>query len=47
MGPKIMDIWNFVMKIMFVIMSMKVRFSIVSIVLLTVTSVHFRVAWFE
>ena len=43
---KIMDTWNFVMKNMSAILSMKVRFPIVSKMYYFV-SFHFRVAWFE
>ena len=43
---KIMDMWNFVMKNMSAILSMKVRFPIVSKMYYFV-SFHFRVAWFE
>ena len=43
---KIMEMWNFVMKNMSAILSMKVRFPIVSKMYYFV-SFHFRVAWFE
>ena len=42
---KIMDMWNFVMKNMSTILSMKVRFTIVS--KMYFASFHFRVAWFK
>ena len=43
---KIMDMWNFVMKNMSAILSMKVRFPIVSKMYYFV-SFNLRVAWFE